>query len=322
MNNDDGGFKSTYMTNTEHIKIIQPSLQPPLQPHTPLQPPPPLYKPPSPLPPISFRLLPLQMNFLQNEIEMFNGDAIPQPETTERSFAPPPPPDKIDNLSPNWAIMLSMQENINNRIGTNKTKKYISAVFWDYISTPINFGIMLLTAISAGQIGSDYKFLTQNDLFLLLTISFVLSTINSFFRLKEKSQLNFETAKIFETYGSIFENIYFTPILCNHDVRVRLKRYMELQQDIDRYQSQLGIDSVNYLTEIIYFIHKHFFQKHRLHLQKNRRFWFLDSRKSDGYKNNYDIDLENFLLYPDQFPTGTPHRKRSVSDLTPRTHSS
>jgi hypothetical protein len=310
MNNNDGGYK----INTEHIKIIQPLLQP----HTPLQPQPPLYKPPSPLPPLSFRLLPLQMNFLQNEIENYNGDAIPQPETTERSFAPPP--DKIDNLSPNWAIMLSMQENINNRIGTNKTKKYISAVFWDYISTPINFGIMLLTALSAGQIGSDYKFLTQNDLFLLLTISFVLSTINSFFRLKEKSQLNFESAKIFETYGSIFENIYFTPILCNHDVRVRLKRYMELQQDIDRYQSQLGIDSVNYLTELIYFTHKHFFQKHRFHLQKDHRFWFLDARKSDGYKNNYQIDLENVLLYPDQFPTGTPYRKRSVSDLTPRTH--
>ena len=75
---------------------------------------------------------------------------------------------KINNLSPNWGIMLTIQSNLNLRIGTQSWKKYLSAAFWNYISTPINFTITLFTALSAGQTGTQGTFLTQNQLFYIL----------------------------------------------------------------------------------------------------------------------------------------------------------
>ena len=58
----------------------------------------------------------------------------------------------IDNLSPTWGIMLTVQDNLNLRIGMQLKKKYFKAGFWNYISTPINFAITLFTALSAGQL--------------------------------------------------------------------------------------------------------------------------------------------------------------------------
>jgi hypothetical protein len=66
-----------------------------------------------------------------------------------------------------------------------KCKKYLSATFWNYISTPINFTITLLTALSAGQTGTQSQFLSTTQLFYILFVSFILSTANTFFNLKE-----------------------------------------------------------------------------------------------------------------------------------------
>jgi len=74
----------------------------------------------------------------------------------------------IDNLSPIWGIMLTVQDNLNLRIGTQLKKKYFNAGFWNYISTPINFTITLFTALSAGQTGSGSTFLTTDQLFYIL----------------------------------------------------------------------------------------------------------------------------------------------------------
>jgi len=90
----------------------------------------------------------------------------------------------INNLSPLWGITLTLQENLNLKIGTFSWKKYINAAFWNYISTPINFTITLFTAMSAGQTGTNSTFLNQNQLFYILFVSFILSIINTFFKLK------------------------------------------------------------------------------------------------------------------------------------------
>lgn len=80
--------------------------------------------------------------------------------------------DRINNASPDWGIMQTLQSSLNLKIGTQAWKKYISAAFWNYISTPINFTITLFTALTAGQTGTQTTYLTEKQLFIMLFVSF------------------------------------------------------------------------------------------------------------------------------------------------------
>jgi len=119
---------------------------------------------------------------------------------------------KIDNLSPGWGMMLIFQDNLNRHIGFNRWKRYVSANFWNYVTTPINFTITLFTAISAGQTGTGSAFLSNTQLFSILFASFILSTINTFFKLKDKSEISYGLAKTYDKFGATFEQIYYSNI--------------------------------------------------------------------------------------------------------------
>jgi hypothetical protein len=194
---------------------------------------------------------------------------------------------KINNLSPEWGIMLTMQENLNIRIGTLKCKKYLSATFWNYISTPINFTITLLTALSAGQTGTQSQFLSTTQLFYILFVSFILSTANTFFNLKEKSKINYISLKTIEKYGSEFEKIYYLPILSDDDIKKKLKYYRELQQKINSYLSKEPIEYANYITEFIFIFFKNF--QSLKQINNNERFWVLDGRPVKDYMTYTDF---------------------------------
>jgi hypothetical protein len=204
----------------------------------------------------------------------------------------------IDNLSPNWGIMLTMQENLNLRIGVRRRKKYISAAFWNYISTPINFIITLFTALSASQTGTSSTFLSTNQVFYVLLTTFILSIINTFFKLKEKAQLNYDAAKMYEQFGTEFEKIYFEPILKTGDVEKKLKDYNELNKKIMTYSNHENIDGVNYITEFIYYFWSQKFNKKLRHIERSERYWVLDGKPQYKYRNNYkikkDLFIENF----------------------------
>jgi len=201
----------------------------------------------------------------------------------------------IDNLSPNWGIMLTMQENLNLRIGVRRRKKYISAAFWNYISTPINFIITLFTALSASQTGTSSNFLSANQVFYVLLTTFILSIINTFFKLKEKAQLNYDAAKMYEQFGTEFEKIYFDPILNTGDVEKKLKNYNELNKKIMTYSNHENIDGVNYITEFIYYFWSQKFNKRLRHIERSERYWVLDGKPHIKYRNNYKIKKDLFL---------------------------
>lgn len=201
----------------------------------------------------------------------------------------------IDNLSPIWGIMLTVQDNLNLRIGMQLKKKYFNAGFWNYISTPINFTITLFTALSAGQTGSGSNFLTQSQLFYVLLSTFVLSIINTFFKLKEKADINYTSAKAWEQYAAVFEEIYFTPIKQNPDVEIRLMRYNELISKINKEYVEETVEYVNYITELFFY----FFRLCRIYkdyryLGIKRRHWILDGAPSEFYRHSlakyYDRD--------------------------------
>lgn len=195
----------------------------------------------------------------------------------------------IDNLSPKWGIMLTVQDNLNLRIGTQLKKKYFNAGFWNYISTPINFTITLFTALSAGQTGSGSNFLTADQLFYILLATFILSIINTFFKLKEKAEINYNSAKSWELYAATFEQIYFTPIEKNEDVAQKLQNYNELICKINAEYVEETVDYVNYITELFFYLFRlcRIYKDYR-HLGIKRRHWILDGSTADFYKKNVE----------------------------------
>ena len=187
----------------------------------------------------------------------------------------------IDNLSPTWGIMLVVQDNLNLRIGIQVKKKYFNAAFWNYISTPINFAITLFTALSAGQTGSSTTFVTKSQLFYILVTTFILSTVNTFFKLREKADINYKSAKMWESYAGRFEQIYFTPL---DDINERLSNYNNLIEKINMEVVEESVEYVNYITELIFYL-CHMCRKtadHR-YLSIYRRHWMLDGISCADY---------------------------------------
>ena len=212
---------------------------------------------------------------------------------------------KINNASPDWGIMQTLQSSLNLRIGTQAWKKYISAAFWNYISTPINFTITLFTALTAGQTGTQTSYLTEKQLFIMLFISFLLSIINTFFKLKDKAILNYDASKKYDEFGAIFENIYYMPLSTEWDLQIKLENYKKLQEEINKYSQKESIENVNYFTELIYLCFRCLFEDRLKRINKSDRYWYLDglSQTDDRTKNQWTIDINKYFLYD---PSGQP----------------
>jgi hypothetical protein len=209
--------------------------------------------------------------------------------------------DKINNQSPIWGLMLTMQENLNMRIGIQKWKRYVRASFWNNISTPINFIITLFTALSAGQTGTQSQYLNNNQLFYILFLSFILSTINTFFKLKEKSKKSHELLNNFEPFGSAYEDIYFQQILNNEDVRNRLKKYQKLQRELNEFLTEEEeISRIDYISDFLFIIIKYFcfccFSNKLKQINIDERYWVLDGTPNIK-KRAYDIDMKNIFIH-------------------------
>jgi len=206
---------------------------------------------------------------------------------------------RINNYSPDWGIMLTLQGSLNLRIGTQSWKKYISAAFWNYISTPINFTITLFTALTAGQTGTQTTYLTEKQLFIMLFISFLLSIINTFFKLKEKALLNYESSKKYDEFGAKFEEIYYMPLSNEYDLKIKLAEYKILQEEINKYSQKESIENVNYFTELIYICFYCLFEDNLKRINKSDRFWYLDGLTPNGKrtKNPWNVNIKEYFTY-------------------------
>jgi len=215
----------------------------------------------------------------------------------------------VDNSSQHFAIMITLQENLNIRIGVERWKKYISSIFWYYISMPINFVITLFTAMSSGQVGTQTNYLSNGTLFAILFTAFILSTVNTFFKLKEVSEASYKILQQFEAFSIEFENIYFEPINSNADVLKRLQKYKKLQQDINSFCMKVEIDNISYLSECLYSCIRHIcfnrYLKNKMKLiNVSERFWLLDGKKKTlQYNKKYlVVNMDNFVLDIEALP--------------------
>jgi hypothetical protein len=142
-----------------------------------------------------------------------------------------------------------LEENLNSVIGISWWKKYIASAFWSNISTPINFSITLLTTLNTGQATTGN--LLSNDIYINLSIvTLVLSTINTFFKPNDQYNRNLQMMNIWYDFGNRFENIYFTIL----DDKEKFNAYVQLQQDINKFENSHSSNSINIVADLIYVI--------------------------------------------------------------------
>lgn len=142
-----------------------------------------------------------------------------------------------------------LEENLNSVIGLSWWKKYITSAFWSNISTPINFSITLLTTLNTGQATTGN--LLSNSIYINLSIvTLVLSTVNTFFKPNEQYNRNLQMMNIWYDFGNSFENIYFTIL----DDKEKFNAYVQLQQDINKFENSHSSNSINIVADLIYVI--------------------------------------------------------------------
>lgn len=155
--------------------------------------------------------------------------------------------------TPSQVLMAHLENKLNTTIGRYWWKKYVSAGFWSNIATPINLVITLFTTLTTGQAATDS--LLSQDTFVRISIaSLILSTLNTFFRPHQQTNVNIEAMNKWRQLGTKFEEIYYSECFNDLDFERRIKGYQELQKDIHTEQITQESAIQNYLTDLIYFL--------------------------------------------------------------------
>ena len=133
----------------------------------------------------------------------------------------------------------------------------------------------------------------------MLFISFLLSIINTFFKLKEKALLNYESSKKYDEFGAKFEEIYYMPLSNGYDLKIKLAEYKILQEEINKYSQKESIENVNYFTELIYICFYCLFEDNLKRINKSDRFWYLDglSPNAQRKRNPWNINVKDYFVY-------------------------
>jgi len=142
----------------------------------------------------------------------------------------------------------SIENLLNHTIGTSYYKRYIGAIFWNNISTPINLAITLMSAVNTGQATTGN--LISSDTFVKLSIAtLILTSINTFFRPNDQMNINNEYSRKWIDFGTKFEEIF----LSNKRPNEKYEEYYKLNQDIHKFENTQTINQ-NCFIDIIYTI--------------------------------------------------------------------
>ena len=159
---------------------------------------------------------------------------------------------KASRWTPSQVLMAHLEDNLNTTIGRYWWRKYVSAAFWSNIATPINLAITLFTTLTTGQAATDS--LLSQDVFIRISITtLILSTLNTFFRPHQQSNINMDAMNKWRQIGTKFEEIYYSECFNDLDYERRIRSYQELQKEVHSEQITQESAIQNYLTDLIYF---------------------------------------------------------------------
>lgn len=149
------------------------------------------------------------------------------------------------------------RDKINRDISWFYWKKYVAAVFWAQLSTPVNLSITLMTALTTAQ--ANAPDLLDVEIYKKLTIAtLVLTVINTFFRPHEKSQQNKDYMKQWNAIGIEFEKVYYSKK--NNVVNSyagsdeAIDDYQTVEDNINELRQKEGPDVTNFVIDFIHII--------------------------------------------------------------------
>lgn len=150
--------------------------------------------------------------------------------------------------------MKKLEARLNKDLGFSWWKKYIAAAFWSNISTPVNLAITILTALTTGQ-ATTSNLLSQRTYVNISIATLLLSVINTFFRPHDQSATMVKMMNKFQSFGSTFEEIYYTDNNDLNDYKRRFDAYTTLQSAINAYKNQdSSPESQNFLSDFIHMV--------------------------------------------------------------------
>lgn len=149
------------------------------------------------------------------------------------------------------------RDKINKDISWFYWKKYIAAVFWSQMSTPVNLSITLMTALTTAQANAPE--LLDTEIYKKLTIAtLILTVINTFFKPHEKAQHNKEYMKRWSLVGIEFEKVYYSKKnnvmnSCASDDDA-VNDYEKVEEKMNELRQKEGPDVTNFVTDFIHLI--------------------------------------------------------------------
>ena len=180
----------------------------------------------------------------------------------------------MTNESREW--MTNLEEKLDITIGYNWWKKYVACVFWCNFSTPLNFTITLLTAVTTTQTTTEN--LISHSLSIQLSIlTLLLTTINTFFKPNTEFTQNNDILQKWNDLGIKFEEIYYSDKE-EGNLQNIISSYKELYNDVIQLEEQQS-QSFNCITDCLFFIVR------QLPFLKNKDKWLDNDRAMLHLKN-------------------------------------
>lgn len=173
---------------------------------------------------------------------------------------------------------------LDSRIGYWWWKYYTTTAFWSNFSTPINFTITLLSAVTTGQVATD-TYVDSNTFMIINIVTLTLTAINSFFRPLEQYKQSSDYLKGWYEIGNEFEDVFLTKYDSN---LIKCAKYKEIKDKMNR----LVLDQEknrNFIIDLVYMLIECW-----LHKKNKNTNWLNTYRKIiDQTKNTTLYDNSN-----------------------------
>lgn len=181
--------------------------------------------------------------------------------------------------------MKLIENRLNKDLGFSWWKKYIAVAFWSNISTPINLSITILTALTTAQATTD-NLLSQKTYVNISIATLILSVVNTFFRPHDQSATMVKMMNKFQSFGSTFEEIYYTDNNDLNDYKRRFDAYTSLQSVINAYKNQdSSPETQNFVSDFIHMVA-------RFTLLKKREEWIFGLEDYNSYIQKPNVIIE------------------------------
>jgi hypothetical protein len=155
---------------------------------------------------------------------------------------------KVDNN----VFIETIEDNIDKLLGFYYWKRYVASAFWSNISTPINLGITLLTALTTAQ-ATTYNLFSTGVTSTLSIITFGLTVFNTFFKPHLTMTHNINIMGLWNNIGTDFEIIFYDKAKYNTP-DVFIEKYKKIQERINDIRKNDGPDTTNFFTDLIHIL--------------------------------------------------------------------